>query len=310
MTNNIVYTDFADRASVGLERTFRLLQEIVLIIPSYSFVFGLLHVLNCCTAKPPPPEATLSILLNVRQRLDLARRFFRVFRFLGSFHAGHKLYLSISPSKPTNGKRKPSWVQAGEWIDVLGCTFNGMYLLLETTTIIDALQVEGLRLWAPQWQRMITIEAQRFWLFALTCGLFSGLLKMLKVLAYNPVPATRDGFTHGKMEGNGATTTNEEVAAKTDLMAEFGKEKQLKDVQHILKIRERRSVLWTQEVRRKLHWLGRNIVANALDIVLPSVVVGWLDVGPGIVGLVMFSTTVLTGMDAWERCGTEMSERD
>lgn len=51
-------------------------------------------------------------------------------------------------------------------------------------------------------------------------------------------------------------------------------------------------------------------MANALDVVLPDVIVGWVHASPGTVGLAMFTTTVLTGMDLSERCGREALGKD
>lgn len=56
-------------------------------------------------------------------------------------------------------------------------------------------------------------------------------------------------------------------------------------------------------VRKQIKVFWRDAVANALDIVLPGVVVGWIHVGPGVVGLAMLTTTILTMQGVWERCG-------
>ncbi|KAI0133832.1 AoPex11B [Xylariales sp. AK1849] len=290
--------------TVGLERTFRLFQAVVQILSSYPFLFGLLiHALGLATGQPPSPATTQVVLLDLRQRLGLARRFFRLFRFLDSFNSAHKLYLSISPSNPPNARGQSPWVQREAWLDILGRTFNGMYLLLETSTMVDALEIDGLRLWTPDWGRTITVEAQRFWLFSLVCGLFSGLLKMLNVLAHTPVPTTGDGFAHGKTEGN-VRTENE----KADQESEFDMKKEQERLRNIVRNRKKGRALWAREVRAKMRGLGRNTLANALDILLPGTVVGWVKVDPGTVGLAMFVTTLLTGMDAWERCGREVAE--
>jgi hypothetical protein len=304
----------ANHSLVGLERTFRLFQSVTLVLYSYTWVFELLvQVLKISTVNPPSPAAIKSILLALRKRLGLARRFFRVFRFFGAFNSAHKLYLTISPSRSSDAPRKPSWVQTEAWLDVFARTFNGMYLLLETSTMVDALQIEGLRIWTPEWDGIITVEAQRFWLFALVCGLFGGILKMVKVLAYTPVPPTGDGFAHGKAEGKGATattTTNENEKAEERGEEEFDVKKEQERLRGIMKKRKKGRSLWIREIRRKLHGLGRGVVANALDTVIPGVVVGWIDVSPGTVGLAMFVTTILTSMDAWERCGQEIAQKD
>lgn len=159
----------------------------------------------------------------------------------------------------------------------------GLYLLLDASLIVDALKIDGLRIWTPEWEGIITVEAQRFWLFALVCGVVGGLLRMVDVWAYQPVPGTGEGFSKGvdekKTKGNSTVVAGKEkgVVEKKDVLAE--------------------------EVRKQLRVLQRDVLANALDIVLPGVVVGWLHVGPGVVGLAMFTTTILTGMAVWERCG-------
>ena len=180
-----------------------------------------------------------------------------------------------------------------------------MYLLLDASTIIDALQIEGLQLWGPEWERIIAVEAQRFWLFALVCGVFSGLLKMRKVVTDTPVTVTGDSLTRAKTDGNSTSTTTiteKEKTATPDETAESDPEKELQRLQNATAETGQKR----REVRRRLHGLGRNVVANALDVVLPGVIVGWVDASPGTVGLAMFTTTVLTGMDVWQRCGREV----
>ncbi|KAI0174907.1 AoPex11B [Pestalotiopsis sp. NC0098] len=302
--------------SVGLERTFRLLQAIAQILSSYPALLGLfVSLLELVSVDAAPSySAAHGVLLVLRQRLGLARRFFRLFRFLDSFHAAQKLYANIATQQLPSGKQRPSWVYLEAYLDVLGRTFNGMYLLLESSTIVDALQIDGLAAWGPKWERTVGVEAQRFWLFALVCAVASGALKALQVLAYTPVPPVGD------------VTQSEKVAAqdkekeKTASPAaggdgqegeeeeEFDVRKEQERLRGLVRQTRKRRVLWRREVRAKLHGLGRSTAANALDIVLPGVIVGWIDADPGTVGVVMFVTTVLTGLDVWERCGREVSE--
>jgi hypothetical protein len=190
---------------------------------------------------------------------------------------------------------------------MLGRTFNGMYLLLESCTFVDALQIEGLRVWTPEWEKTITVEAQRFWLFALVCGVLAGLLKVLKVLAYTPVPATGDVTQSAKV---GVDDTQEKDNATEDgaTKQEFNIREEQERLRSIVKQTRKRRALWRRVVKAKLHGLGRAVVANALDTVLPGTVIGWIDAEPGTVGVAMFITSILTGMDVWERCGREVSE--
>ena len=264
---------------VGLERTLRFFQAICQIIASYPAVFGLfLAVLDFSSAKAHPPVETLSVVLGLRQRFNLARRFFRFFRFLESFHAAQKLYATISPSSRANEKQKaPAPLDA--WLDVFARTFNGMYLLLDTPAIITDLRIDGLHLLSPEWDRVLMIEAQRFWLFALVCGALSSFLKMQRLRAETPSNVVVGGVGERKTEQSNIVAIKEkEQAANIEIMA----------------------------MAKKRNRLARTATANALDIILPGAVIGWIDVSPGAVGLAMLVTTILTGMDAWERCGREV----
>ncbi|AEO64200.1 uncharacterized protein THITE_2110084 [Thermothielavioides terrestris NRRL 8126] len=44
-----------------------------------------------------------------------------------------------------------------------------------------------------------------------------------------------------------------------------------------------------------------------MDLAVPGSVVGWVPLGPAVVALLMFGSTVLTGMEVWERCGREVA---
>ncbi|KAI0009157.1 peroxisomal biogenesis factor 11 [Xylariaceae sp. FL0662B] len=276
--------------SVGLERTFRLFQSLAQILSSFSLPFSLLLYLlsTSQTTSPPPSPAVLhGILGALRQRLALARRYLRLFRFLESFGAAQKLYASLSSS--SHSSSPSAWA---DWLDVGARSFNGMYLLLEASTIVDALQVDGLAVWGPEWEPRVGVEAQRFWLFALVCAAGAGLLRIRDVLASAPAPAPAAGPQRvekekGKGKGKGKA---DEGGARGDLKRErAGADRQ------------------RSEVRAKVYKLGRGVIANVLDITLPGSVVGWVKADSGTVGLAMFVTTILTSMDVWERCGREVA---
>ncbi|KAL7622107.1 hypothetical protein AAE478_007609 [Parahypoxylon ruwenzoriense] len=289
--------------SVGLERTFRLFQAAVQILSSFALPFDLLiQVLSLASDGTTPSPATVrAILGGLNQRLGLARRSLRLFRFLESFDAAQKIYARLSSSA---GQKGASRFQTEAWLDVFARTFNGMYLLLEASTIVNALQIQGLAVWTPDWERSITVEAQRFWLFSLVCGLLSGLLEIFNVLAYTPVPATGAGYAVDKQDGNGVAET--EKSSPSEKAADDLKKEQQR-LRAIVKGRQEQRRLWRREIQTKVYKLGRGAAANALDIVLPGSAVGWIKVDPGTVGLAMFVTSILTGMDVWERCGREVS---
>ncbi|KAJ4414505.1 NADH dehydrogenase [ubiquinone] flavoprotein 1, mitochondrial [Gnomoniopsis sp. IMI 355080] len=187
------------------------------------------------------------------------------------------------PPKPS------SRIPAEAWLDIFSRTFNGMYLLLEALTLLDALSLPGLSLFGSHWFPILHVEAQRFWFFALVCDLLSGLLKLVKLVAYGPVPQTGEGY--GLVAG-GRKDEKE--------MADW--ERQRERMRKIVWARKEGMRLWKLEIRTRGYRLARRCVADLLDLVIPGVVVGWLRVAPGTVGACMVVSTWLTGLEVWERC--------
>ncbi|KAI2633418.1 peroxisomal biogenesis factor 11 [Xylaria nigripes] len=254
--------------AVGLERTLRFLQATAQITASYTLPFQYLLLLHTTlTGTIPSAKAIHAILLALCNHLALVRRYFRIFRFLEFFHAAQTLYTS-----PSSGE-----IQTAVWLDIFTRTFMGMYLLIEVTTTVDALGIDGLAFWGPEKARSINIEAQRFWLFSLVCGALAGLVRVIGVL--------RGRDTKGKRGKAGKKAGKDGSGSGSD----------------------EKSGARTQEVPSKLWALGRGVVANALDVTLPGALVGWVPASSGTVGLAMFVTTVLTSMDVWERCGREVA---
>ncbi|RYP19575.1 hypothetical protein DL765_003302 [Monosporascus sp. GIB2] len=307
-----------DEVHIGLERTLRLFQAVAQILSSYTLPFNLLiHLLTLSTEKPPSPASTHVILLALRQRFALARRFLRLFRFLESFSAAQKLYLSAASTAaegPGDSKAPPrlgdTGIDAEVWLDIFGRTFNGMYLLLEASTIVDALEIDGLAVWAPETGRRVSVEAQRFWLFALVCGVLAGLARIIKVLAHAPVPSTGEGYLRGTAGENGEVAGA--VPEGKDQEGKAEAEKDLKNQErasqwHVAEEKQKTRELSWREAQAKVRGLTCSVMANALDIALPGTAVGWLDLETGTVGVAMFITSILTGWDVWERCGREVS---
>lgn len=276
-----------------------------------------------------PRTASVTALSQLRSNVALARRFFRIFRFLESFRAAHVIYTSFyvppAPVAPTESsdqgkatvavgqesgvgsdeKPKPphqcsnpncrnhrppkhsSGVPAEAWLDIFSRTFNGMYLLLEAATLVDALSLPGLALFGSHWFPILHVEAQRFWLFALVCGLGSGLLKLVKLVAYGPVPQTGEGY------GLGGGKDEKE-------MAEW--ERQRERMRKVVWARKEGRRVWKMEIRTRGYMIARRCVADLLDLVVPGKVVGWVRVAPGTVGACMVVSTWLTGLEVWERC--------
>ncbi|KAK4127281.1 hypothetical protein N657DRAFT_566720 [Parathielavia appendiculata] len=59
--------------------------------------------------------------------------------------------------------------------------------------------------------------------------------------------------------------------------------------------------------RRRRQKVWRRLAADVMDLAVPGSVVGWVPLSPGKVGLLMLGSTILTGMEVWERCGREVA---
>ncbi|KAI2464788.1 peroxisomal biogenesis factor 11 [Annulohypoxylon bovei var. microspora] len=283
--------------SVGLERTFRLFQSIAQILSSFSIPFDLLlYTLSSSTGQTPSSSAVRAVLKTLNQRFGLARRFFRLFRFLESFNAAQKLSSRLTSPETWKGPKRGLLAKAAPWLDVFAKTFNGLYLLLETSTLVNALQIPNLALFTLEEERDIGLEAQRFWLFSLVCGALYHAFEIPLAIAYFPPPKLP------QLPSGTAQDIDERLAAE-----------KMSDDEHAAYLRraaaERDALTkaWAREVSATVYKLGRAAAANALDILLPGVAVGWIKAEPGTVGIAMLVTTVLTSMDVWERCGREVA---
>jgi hypothetical protein len=271
----------------------------VQIIPAYPLTFEVLTgILSISIVRPPSTATIQTVLREIWLRLGLVRRFFKLFRFFESFNSAHNLYLnSLDPTG------RLSMVQTVVWFDVLGLSFYGMYYLLEASIIVDEMQIDGLEVWTPEWEQIIIIEAARFWLFALVCGVFSGLLKMFVFLANAPISITGEGFSHSKTEARSTST----LKKKADGEAKLGMEGMLERLRDTINETKMGRMLAQPAARTKIYVLGRRILSNTLDVVLPASTVGLVHLSSGTIGLAMFVTTILTSIDVWERCGAELA---
>ncbi len=285
----------------------RMVQALLQVLSSYSLPFSLLLSLVSLTRPPtaPAPDSALmlSVLHGVRSRVALGRRFFRVFRFLESFQAAYNLYYPPVPVPSKGGGRG-----AEVWLDILGRSFNGMYLLLETLGLPDALAVPGLSAWGPDLAPVVHVEAQRFWFLALVCGVGAGLVRLVKLFAYAPVPETGEGFGDGqkpeKEGGRGEGEVSEQEGGDGLDAWKRDRDRMRRNLQAHRERRRKR----VRHIRTASRKILRRLAADVLDLAVPGAVVGWVPVQPGTVGALMVVTTYLTGLDVWERCGREVAE--
>lgn len=336
----------------------RMVQAVLMVVlsqPALTSGFFKLVALGNQHVWTEPRMASTAALSELRGKVALVRRFFRMFRFLESFRAAHVIYTSFyapasalptipvaevekssspalvaspealgekdtkatgaqeaEPTAPAPAQTHPhthgphcrhhqarpkatsNRPPAEAWLDIFGRTFNGMYLLLETLTLADALQLPGLPFCGAAWNSVLHVEGQRFWFLALACGVLSGLLKAVKLVAHGPVPQTGEGY------GTGDTRQED--------MPDW--QRQREKMRRIVYARRESRRAWKREIRTRGYALARRCVADLFDLPVPGSVVGWVRVEPGTVGLVMVVSTWLTGVEVWERCGKEIGRAD
>ncbi|KAK1728611.1 uncharacterized protein BDZ83DRAFT_570070 [Colletotrichum acutatum] len=304
--------------SAGLERILRGLQSLTAIFSAYPSLVALALL----DADPPFLEA----LGPLRGHLNLTRRFIRFFWFLNSFGTSYNLYTSISSSpSPSSSTKKSQGAGLETWLDIIRFTLLGLYGGLESLTLPDLLGVPQIAYFGAGRTRALNIEAQRFWLLALAAGVFANLTRVLKAFAYAPVPQHGHGYGTGEKPGEKKDAVKDgaekEAAAAASAVSdekksgEGGEDEKLDwEAERtrlraiVMKRREDRK-RWRREVAVKVKSLGRKIFCDSLDCLIPGVILGWVNVQPGTVGIAMFITTVLSSRDIWDRCGATVGQR-
>lgn len=268
-----------------------MVQSIVHIIASFSMILSIVAYLTShhqpmdMRSKSEDPvnhkSQTLLTVLALKGQLGLIRRFFRTFRFLDAFNSACTLACSRSVgSMPL--------VMA---LDIMARTFNGMYLFLETATLVDAMKIDDLAIWTPAYEQVLKIESQRTWFLALISGGLSCAVVLYQDQAERTLLEKR--VKDEPIEERGKNEEEEDPSSNQNGRTSPSKAVQIKNR--------------IQDLNRRRVALIRKLTANCLDLALPGSVIGWVPASSGIVGLCMFVTSILTGWDVWERCGREVT---
>ncbi|GJC89700.1 hypothetical protein ColLi_12538 [Colletotrichum liriopes] len=289
--------------SAGLERILRGLQSLTAIFSAYPSLISLVLLAS--------DSPLLEALGPLKGHLNLTRRFIRFFWFLNSFGTSYNLYSSISSSPTPPGSPKSKSVGLETWLDILKFTLLGLYGGLESLTLPDLLGVPQIEIFGAERTVMLNIEAQRFWLLALVSGVFANLTRMLKAFAYAPVPQHGHGYGTGEQaqggpgekKGPGGEKEGDGGEEELDWEAERARLRAI-----VVKRREERK-RWRRNVAVQVKSLGRKVFTDSLDCLIPGVILGWVNVQAGTVGIAMLVTTVLTSRDIWERCGAAVKAK-
>ncbi|EPE06030.1 ex11b-like protein [Ophiostoma piceae UAMH 11346] len=312
----------------GLERTFRMIQSLLLVITSSPFLLevaasymgGTSGYGDALTKLDKEHVLTTTVvLIGARDRVNMWRRFFRVFRFVESFHVASKLMGSLmgpnngarSATKAKNEKnaknaKKARFQLRPEWIELFARMFGGMYLFLESLTVIDAMGVTGLAVWGPERARALNVEGQRYWFLSLGCSVLAAVVRMLRVAKDMPPPVPTEEEKHENMGSPLAEAADEDGGDEQVKSAKLEAERLR--LRRIVKGRMQVRRVWIRKLQARLVVLGRRAFADFIDMLAPGSIVGWTPADGKTVGVSMALTTLLTGYDVWLRCGRELAE--
>jgi hypothetical protein len=100
---------------------------------------------------------------------------------MDAFSTSYSTFTSMTePAGKNGGSGVSTTIYLERTLDGLASTFNGLYLLLEAATIVDALGIEGLSVLGKEVAFATKIEAQRCWFLALVFGAVGCVLKISK----------------------------------------------------------------------------------------------------------------------------------
>lgn len=211
-------------------------------------------------------------LFQLQGRLNLVRRWMRTFRFLDTLQSGWKSYMADEKTLEI-------------WLDAHSKTCLGLFGMLETVTLLDLLDVDHLVVFGRKEADKLNIDAQRFWFLGLYLSAMATSVRLVKILALSPVPAADD------------FGTKEDEKLSTE------------EKKKLLQKKKEEKKQWAKNVSEQTTGLVLKLLADVLDLVIPASVLGWVQVETGLVGVAMFCSSVLTGLDVWRRCGREVAAK-
>ncbi|KAF6824186.1 hypothetical protein CMUS01_10345, partial [Colletotrichum musicola] len=186
---------------------------------------------------------------------------------------------------------------------------------IESATLLDLLGLPNVSVFGEEQTRRLNLEAQRFWILGLWIGIAGNLLRMVRAFAYAPVPQHGEGYGTGDGEKSSPAAAGDEKRAENEGKTENGEEEKLdweaerKRLRAIVLRRRQERKRWRAHVAGTVRSLGRRVISDALDSLIPAAALGWFDIGAGAVAVAMLGSTWITSRDVWERCGALVAAR-
>ncbi|KAJ4160406.1 hypothetical protein NW754_003530 [Fusarium falciforme] len=285
---------------VGIERILRLFQATCSILICYPALLALF--LPGASETVQTSKATgLGVL---RGQLNVSRRFIRFFRFLDTFRAGWNLYVAAG-DKGLDG-----------WLDVVSKTCFGIFGMMETMTLLDLCGIENLRIFSKEKYDEIDYQSQLFWFAGLYTSIIVSFIRVFRLFSTRPAVVPAESVSRIPTENaDEIVSAEKELSEKSDATKDDEKkskddlDKERERLKNIVTKRKAERRAWLQNLSREGFVLARSIFSDTLDMLLPTTTVGWVKVEPGVVSLVMFLTTLSTGMAVWENVGRRLQKK-
>jgi hypothetical protein len=169
--------------------------------------------------------------------------------------------------------------------------------MVESLTLLDLVPVAGLGIFGEEQAAWMDVEAQKFWFAGLYASAVSTGFKLVRLLAYKPVPQAGDFGVVAK-EDERETVNNEKSTPE--------KEKEKENMKKLAEQRKQDRKELEKTVSEQKRALGISLLADMLDLTIPSSTLGWVHLSDGVVALATWCSSVITLPSVWNRVGREL----
>ncbi|EHY56031.1 hypothetical protein HRR83_006588 [Exophiala dermatitidis] len=249
--------------SVGLEKSLKFVQSVSQIGESIAapYFFEAAHW-------------TLA-----KEQVGLARRYFRLFKWIDCFNAAQAEYARINNKPEVKADevhaqkltRTSSEDDVRQLLSVSKWSFLGIYLFMEMFTISNALSITSYS-WGPTLQ----MESLKFWFYSLAVSFVLGIydLWLMSAAESESQPTDTSTTDSGSTENEKATKGAQAPQHTKDASAQLSSK------------------------RRAIY---KQIVQDGCDMLIPASIVGWVQLDPVTVGVAGSISALLGASDAWNR---------
>ncbi|KIX04866.1 uncharacterized protein Z518_05737 [Rhinocladiella mackenziei CBS 650.93] len=261
---------------VGIEKTLKLLQSLSQIGEAVAF---------------PSPKAVQ--WTTAKNQSALARRYFRLFKWIDCWTLAHNQYsthLGVQPSlnekKEITSPPKAAGDNIRAALTVTKWSLLGIYLFMEMFTITNAMFITSYW-WGPTLQ----LESLKFWFYSIAVSI---LLSLYKIYLLGSSPSPTSSFSDAAVIQNANETPPKTRRQKKSQKTTREKQQEPSSHSHA-----HTSSLDVQAAER--YALYKQLAIDSCDLVIPGSILGWTPLDPVVVGIAGSISAVLGASNVWAR---------